>query len=56
LAFILFHAAMWLLQTPQAAILQFRGKRLPDFAVATGGFTVCLLASLGVAWILAGGR
>ncbi|HTU01098.1 MAG TPA: hypothetical protein VMG58_04755 [Candidatus Sulfotelmatobacter sp.] len=55
-AFVLFHAVMWLLQTPQAMLIRIRGKRLPDPVVAAGGFAACVLVSFGVIWMLLGRR
>lgn len=50
--FVLFHSVTWFLLTPQAMIVQVRGKRLPDGWIVAGNFAAWLLLSIAVAWVL----
>lgn len=53
-AALVFHTVTWLNLAPKALVVRLGGRRLPDWAVVAGHYTLWLAASLAVVWLLRG--
>jgi fumarate reductase subunit C len=49
---VLFHAITWLNLTPKAMVVRVRGKRVPDWVILGLNYTVWLVLSVAVAFVL----
>ncbi len=50
--FVLFHAVTWFNLAPRAMVMRFRGKRVPDWAVAGSNYLAWAALSAAVAFFL----
>jgi fumarate reductase subunit C len=52
LALVTFHAATWFNLAPQAMVVRFKGRRVPDLWIAGGNYAAWVVVSALVAWLL----
>ena len=52
LFFVVFHTITWFNLAPRAMVVRFRGKRVPEFLIATPNYVAWLVISAAVAWLL----
>jgi fumarate reductase subunit C len=50
--FVVFHAVTWFDLAPKAIAVRFRGKRLPNAAIAVPNYAVWIAISAALAWIV----
>jgi len=52
LYFVMFHSITWFNLAPRAIPLRFRGKRIPEWMIATPNYVLWVLVSGFVSWII----
>ena len=52
LYFVMFHSITWFNLAPRAMPLRFRGKRIPEWMIATPNYVLWVLVSGFVSWII----
>jgi len=52
LFFVLFHTITWFNLAPRAMAVRWRGKRLPDIAIAAPNYALWLIVSVALGWLV----
>jgi fumarate reductase subunit C len=52
LLFVLFHSITWFKLAPTAMVIKIGKKKVPGTFIVAGNFTMWILLSAGIAWIL----